>query len=59
MPVTHAVEVMVGPSVRAPLSNESAALDAAIQSSPFLSQREMLLDDHANDRHVGRGNKHP
>jgi hypothetical protein len=58
MLVTHVVEVMAGQSDRGPLSNEIVALDVAIQSSPFLSQLEMLLDDHASDRHADQGSKH-
>jgi hypothetical protein len=58
MQVTHVVEVMAGQSVRAPLSNETVALDVAIQSSPFQPQLEMLLDDHASDRHADQGNTH-
>ena len=59
MLVTHVAEVTIDPFVRGPLVNEIVVLDAAIQSSPFPSQQEMLLDDHADGRHAGLGNKHP
>lgn len=59
MQVTHAVEATANPSAHAPLSIETVARDVAIQSLPFRSQREKLLDDHVNDRHVDPGNRHP